>query len=361
MTKPFMSFAHARLLDVVDELTDDHYRLLFHLADREAEQGAASVNDARELLGEDTGDLLLFHLRDLGLLRQGKRAMGDDFHLTAEAKVALQLVRDRQQDRGHRRRQSRTDLLRWLDSNTTPDPQSRVSLATFEGSADQLVYTPEEVAAAVNHLTSQKLISASHRGAVAARTVGDPNFQVWITEPGREFLDAGATGTSPTPAAGDSESASYIGGMHHTHHYNVQPVAGPTHHYYGPVVNTGNHAQVSVGDHNSQRQEHNVVEQVSAGYEQLVEVLVGLLENVDAYGLSAEDAEGLRDEVEIVRGEVINTQPDATPDRSRVTKAVRAIKGVLADTYASARLGANAAVRGESQQLLEQLFNGGLF
>lgn len=354
-----MSFAHARLLDVVDELTDNHYRLLLRLADREAELGAASVNDARELLGEDDGDLLLFHLRDIGLLRQGKQAMGDDFHLTAEAKVALEKIRDRQQDRGHRRRQSRTDLLRWLDTNTTPDPQSRVSLATFEGSADQLVYTQEEVAAAVNHLITQRLISASHRGAAAARTVGDPNFQVWITEAGREFLDEGATGTSPTPArAGDSQSGSYIGG---THTYNVQPVAGPTHHYYGPVVNTGNHAQVSVGDHNTQRQEHNVVEQVSAGYEQLVEVLVGLLENVDAYGLSAEDAEGLRDEVEIVRGEVINTQPDATPDRSRVAKAVRAIKGVLADTYASARLGANAAVQGESQQLLEQLFNGSLF
>ncbi len=346
MTQPFMSFAYARLLDVVDELTDNHYRLLFRLADREAELGAASVNDARELLGEDDGDLLMFHLRDLGLLRQGKRAGGDDFHLTAEAKVALEQIRDRQQDRGHRRRKSRHDLLCWLDTQTTPDPASRVPLATFKGSADQLGYTPEEVAGAYAYLISQKLMSSTHR-TIALSSYNDPRVLVWITDAGREYLDEGVVGSSPKAAHAPA---------------GEPPATGTTnHHYYGNVFNAGDHAQVAVGDHNSQHQEHNVVEQVSPGYEQLVEVLAGLLKNVDAYGLSAEDAEDLREEVEIVRGEVIRAVPDTAPDHSRVKKAVRAIKGVLADAYASARLGANTAVQGESQQLLEQLFHGGLF
>ncbi len=327
----------------VDRLSEIEYRALEHARALESEGRPATVENFVPVLaslaegsGLEVALELAKGLRAKGLLRIGQKAVGDCY-LTVEGKAAVQTIEERQKDRSRRRQHSRWDLLRWVDRTTEPTPGARVSLGEFNGSADFLPYTPQEVAAAAKHLAEANLIDSTSG-------LGMPHGLVWITEAGREYLD------NPRPTATQLAESSPL----------VKQGDSTTHNYYGNVFTAGDHAQIAVGDHNSQHQEHNVVEQVSDGYEQLVVVLAGLLQNIDSFDLAEEDVTDLREQVEVFRAEVVDVDPAVTPDRSVVKRGVQIIKGLLAPAWA----GAQAAIATESTkgtgQLLEQLYNGNL-
>ncbi len=328
---------------LVDRLSEIEYRALEHARALESEGQPVTVENFAPVLasmaersGLEVALELAKGLRSKGLLRIGQKAVGDCY-LTPEGHAAIQSIEGRQKDRSRRRQRSRWDLLSWIDGTTEPNTGTRVSLGDFDGSADFLPYTPDEVAAAASHLADANLIESTGG-------LGMPHRLVLVTEAGREHLDNATAGTALPTAASPF----------------VKPVDSTTNNYFGPVFNNGDHAQVAVGDHNSQHQEHNVVEQVSAGYEQLVVVLAGLLQNIDSFELSEEDATDLREQVEVVRAEVVDVDPAVTPDRSAVKRGVQIIKGLLAPAWA----GAQAAITTESTkgtgQVLEQLYNGNL-
>ena len=325
-------------MDVADRLSEDQYRVLVCVREIESTGQMPLIDDFVAAHADGEGGLRVVAetaqiLRSLGLIRGGQRAAGD-YYLTTAGKAALKSVEDRQKDRSRRRKRCSWDLLCWIDNMTDPTPGARRSLGEFDGSADFLPYTPQEVADAAGQLEEANLIDS-------ARGLGHPHPLVQITAAGREHRDNPTTGTR-SPFVKQAEPTIH-------HHYGA-----------GTVIHTGDHSQVAVGDHNSQHQEHTVVEQVSAGYEQLVTVLAELLQNIDSFELSEEDAANLREEIEVVRAEVVDIDPTATPDRNVVRRGVQVIKGLLAPAW----VGAQAAITTESAkgtgQLLEQLFNGNL-
>lgn len=327
---------------IVDRLSEPEYRALVRTRELEADGQVVFVDDFVPVLdngGPEAVFEVLHSLSSAGLLRKGQRA-ADDCYLTAAGKAALKIVEDRQKDRSRRRKRSSWDLLCWIDNTTDPTPETRRPLGEFEGSADFLPYTDEEVAAAASHLADANLIDSS-------RGLGQPYPLVWITAAGRAHRDNPATGMA-SQAAGSPFVKSAEPAVHH--HYGD-----------GPVIHAGDYAQVAVGDHNSQHQEHNVVEQVSPGYEQLVSLLTELLENIDSFELSEEEATELREEIEMVRGEVVNVEPTATPDGRVVKRSVQAVKGLLAPAWNGAKTTITAESAKGTSHLLDQLFNGGLF
>lgn len=259
----------------VDQLSEAEYRALMCAREIESAGQTFFVDDINATRLEEKIELAT-GLSSAGFLIRGLRA-GGDYALAVKGKKALEVVHDRQQDRSRRRQRSRWDLLRWIDDTTEPTPGTRVSLREFDGSADFLPYTDQEVAAAASYLAEANLIES-------IGSLGVSHNLVRVTEAGREHRD------NPTPFTASPAAASPF----------VKPADSTSHHYYGTVVNAGDYAQVAVGDHNSQHQEHNV-EQVSAGYEQLVAVLAELLQNIDSFELSEEDAADLREEIGVVR------------------------------------------------------------
>lgn len=107
--------------------------------------------------------------------------------LTVDGCRVVERLHALQQDRGHRRRLCREDLLRWVDQNTEPDGSAQVSIADFAGTLDLVSYVGAEVRSAATFLRTNGLIES-------ISTLAGDHLAMWITEKGRDCVDDGGIG-----------------------------------------------------------------------------------------------------------------------------------------------------------------------
>ncbi|CAM3227993.1 hypothetical protein [Corynebacterium gottingense] len=94
--------------------------------------------------------------------------------------------------------------------------------------------------------------------------------------------------------------------------------------YNGPVVH-GDGAQVQFHSGNDGRLHQNQNHEVTPGYETLANTLQWILETVPSLNLSTSDAETVVNESQLVLAEATKS----SPDRSRISRALDLIKGIL--------------------------------
>ena len=121
-------------------------------------------------------------LRLRGLVEVENR-LSSGYHILPEGRTAVEAMRERRNDRGYRRAECREQVLTWLDANSDFDAGIRPGTATFTGASDLLPFGRAGVDAAIKYLKSRGLV-----GTIEAW--GGP-AALWITETGREVIDAG--------------------------------------------------------------------------------------------------------------------------------------------------------------------------
>lgn len=142
----------------------------------------ANLGPLYERFGEEPALSACQSLRLRGLVEMDSRLSGG-YHILPEGRTAVEAMRERRNDRGYRRAECREQLLTWLDANSDADAGIRPGTAAFEGASDLQPFSRLEVDAAIKHLKSRGLV-----GTIEAW--GGP-AAMWITEAGREVIDAG--------------------------------------------------------------------------------------------------------------------------------------------------------------------------
>lgn len=159
-------------------------RVLEYIYDNDNDvSGAADLPGLWALVGESEAARSASTLRDRGLIRD-ENSLSGGYHITGTGSAMVEEMHARRNDRGYRRGLCRDELLRWIDSNTTTDPGSRRSREDFDGGADLLAFTEEEVTAAAIYLAEQSMVES-------VSAAGAPHIAVWITDCGRECVDEG--------------------------------------------------------------------------------------------------------------------------------------------------------------------------
>lgn len=160
--------------------------VLEHIYDNgEEAKGGVGSAALSELVGEEAATDAAVGLRERGLIRKGQR-LGDGYYITASGRSDVEAMRHRRTDRAHRRAACRDQLLRWVDSNTSTGPGTRVAREQFDGSADLLAFSDDETEAAAAYLHEHRLIKT-----ISAAQAD--HILLWITELGREAIDSGQT------------------------------------------------------------------------------------------------------------------------------------------------------------------------
>lgn len=158
--------------------------ILEHIYDNDEGQlrEPANLGPLYERFGEERAHSACRSLRLRGLVETDGRLSGG-YHILPEGRRAVEAMRERRLDRGYRRAECREQLLAWLDANSDADAGIRPGTAAFEGASDLEPFSRTEVDAAIKHLKS--------RGLVATIEAWGGPAAMWITEAGREAVDAG--------------------------------------------------------------------------------------------------------------------------------------------------------------------------
>lgn len=144
----------------------------------------AGLRGLRELLGETEALHTGIALKQAGLITDDGRLSGG-YHITARGRQAVEEMRARRTDRGHRRTACRNDLLKWVDANTkADDPGTRIARENFNGSLDLEPFSDEEVLAAADYLEDNGFIRS-------ISALGGRHILMWVTARGQEAVDAG--------------------------------------------------------------------------------------------------------------------------------------------------------------------------
>lgn len=122
--------------------------------------GGAGLAGLWELVGEEQARVSASSLRDRGLIRDEQRLSGG-YHITGAGREEVEALRARRQDRGHRRRGCREQVLRHLDNIGRTD--SIVSPSSFAGSLDGVPFTNDDLQDALTYLVDQGLIKGHKR------------------------------------------------------------------------------------------------------------------------------------------------------------------------------------------------------
>lgn len=160
-------------LEILEHIYDD---------DEGRHREPANLGPLYERFGEDQALSTCQSLRLRGFIEPDNRLSGG-YHILPEGRTVVEAMRARRNDRGYRRVQCREQVLAWLDANSDFDAGIRPGTATFKGACDLQPFSRAEVDAAVKHLKARGLV-----GTIEAW--GGP-AAFWITEIGREVIDAG--------------------------------------------------------------------------------------------------------------------------------------------------------------------------
>jgi hypothetical protein len=121
----------------------------------------------------------------------------------------------------------------------------------------------------------------------------------------------------------------------------VQP-AGATHVYNGPVIQGGVHGGMQLAWNNSGTvNQHQANQQITAGYEELGNVVVDALKGLGALGLP--DVE--RDDATAAGEEVLAEITQAEPDHGKIRRAIRVLTSILKPLSTAASSGAASGVQ----------------
>jgi hypothetical protein len=158
--------------------------ILEHVYDNDEGQhrAPAALGPLFQRFGEPQARSACKSLRLRGFIDLGN-SLASGYHILPEGRTVVEAMRERRNDRGHRRAECREQVLAWLDTNSDFDAGIRPGTANFTGASDLLPFTRSEVDAAIKHLKSRGLV-----GTIEAWG-GPASF--WITEAGREAIDAG--------------------------------------------------------------------------------------------------------------------------------------------------------------------------
>lgn len=170
-------------------------------------RGGAGLSGLRDLLGEQATASTGASLRNRGLVRKAESLAGG-YHITADGRQVVEELRERQRDRGRRRIECRSLLLRWLDDRDAHDAGTRAALEQFDTELDLLPFTDAERGAAAEYLHQRGLIKG---------VGGAGLLLVWLTEDGRECLDAGgAIEAFTNRGGGGSQQTIHVTGSNNT-------------------------------------------------------------------------------------------------------------------------------------------------
>lgn len=158
--------------------------ILEHIYENDEGQlrGPANLGPLYERFGEERAHSACQSLGLRGLIEMESRLSGG-YHILPEGRMAVEAMRQRRNDRGYRRAECREQLLTWLDTNSDADAGVRPGTASFEGASDLQPFSRPEVDAAIKHLKNRGLVKT-------IEAYGGP-AAMWITEAGREAIDAG--------------------------------------------------------------------------------------------------------------------------------------------------------------------------
>src|SRR5690606_23850452 len=88
------------------------------------------------------------------------------------------------------------------------------------------------------------------------------------------------------------------------------PISTTVNHYHAPVVTiNGDRAQVAWGD-GTIRQNQASVRQVTPGYEEAAQLTAEVLAKLDEFMFTADEAQDVRDNGELLLAEVVMPEPD---------------------------------------------------
>lgn len=121
---------------------------------------------------------------------------------------------------------------------------------------------------------------------------------------------------------------------------SIAPQSSTVNHYYGPTVTVnGNHSQIAWGDGGISQAQGNI-SQITEGYEDVADVVAGILSKLDSLPLNANENEDARSSAEELLAEVVKPEPD----KGIIRRGATMLKGVLAPVAA----GVNQAATSES-------------
>lgn len=121
--------------------------------------------------------------------------------------------------------------------------------------------------------------------------------------------------------------------------------------YYGPIFHAGVSGAQLAWQNDSVRQNQNTVKHVTPGFETLAKVVADVLAQLPHTGIAADDLEDAQASAEEILSEVVTEQPN----RSRIRRALAAIKGFLLPIAQQAALGAGDGVHDVARAALDHL------
>lgn len=195
---------------MVESQQERDLRFLAYVYDNDGgTRGETGLSGLRDLLGERATASTGSSLRNRGLVRKADSLAGG-YHITADGRQVVEELRERQRDRVRRRIECRSLLLRWLDDRDAHDAGTRAALEQFDTELDLLPFTDAERGAAAEYLHERGMIKG---------VGGAGLLLVWLTEDGRECLDAGGAieaFTNRGASGGGSQQTIHVTGSNNT-------------------------------------------------------------------------------------------------------------------------------------------------
>jgi hypothetical protein len=168
---------------------DLELRVLEFIYESQSPDGAdpAGIGALRGLVGDDhaTGTVVRA-LKERGLVRVDGR-LSPHYFTTAEGTREVQDMQARRASRRHRRAAALDHLLEWVDSNS-PSRDTRLDRDKFDGSADLVPFTADEVEEAAETLVAAGLLKS--RSSAQKR-----HYLLEVTRVGRDCVDEGLGAT----------------------------------------------------------------------------------------------------------------------------------------------------------------------
>lgn len=292
---------------------------------------SVAILEYAESVGLDMNDAftIVEACRDAGLGNDDS-TMGDPcVRLTSAGLAHVESMRRRRDDPALRARACRTNLLNWFYRQhiaaihqPVTEEFSKAADAWHEGTR----YTDIEIQHAAEYLSNKGLI----KGSTVAELRGP--IRADITPEGIDCV---------TDWNGDV--AGYL---------RDQRGDGPTNTYNGPYIHgDAPAAQMAWQNQGEVTQNRSAGQQIAPGFESLAEAIADLIRALPRLDLSREDQQDVQEVAEEVAGEIVQDQPR----RSRLRRAVAAIRGFLMPIATSAVAGVSDQAREEAGKLVEQL------
>lgn len=131
----------------------------------------------------------------------------------------------------------------------------------------------------------------------------------------------------------------------------VVPGSAGTTIYNGPVIHgDANGARLAWGNQ-TVHQTQNQTQQIAPGFEPLAQAVVRTLEQLPAVGLPAQEQQ----DAEETARDILTEVTEAEPDRSKIRRAVAALKGFVAPVAAGLAAGAEDGAREWATTAIQQL------